>query len=153
MFVRGSDILLFFHDMETFPHYCPFVKGTNQSTVDSHHKRPTMRRFIISLIVVWTGCLKTNRATGDSKLHDAHVIISVAFELQIYAPLAFTRVSPPSVTQVRKPLYLHTMMTSSNRNIFRVTGHLCGEFTGHRWIPHTKASDAELWCFLWFARE
>ena len=29
------------------------------------------------------------------------------------------------------------MMTSSNGNIFRVTGHLCGEFTGHRWIPHT----------------
>ena len=39
-------------------------------------------------------------------------------------------------------------MTSSNGNIFRVTGHLCGEFTGPRWIPHTKASDAELWCFL-----
>ena len=28
---------------------------------------------------------------------------------------------------------------------------LCGEFTGHRWIPHTKSSDAELWCFLWSA--
>ena len=40
------------------------------------------------------------------------------------------------------------MMTSSNGNIFRVTGALCGEFTGHRWIPHTKASAAELWCFL-----
>ena len=26
-------------------------------------------------------------------------------------------------------------MTSSNGNIFRVTGPLCGEFTGHRWIP------------------
>ena len=25
------------------------------------------------------------------------------------------------------------MMTSSNGNIFRITGHLCGEFTGHRW--------------------
>ena len=35
------------------------------------------------------------------------------------------------------------MMTSSNGNIFRVTGHLCGEFTGPRWIPRTKASDAE----------
>ena len=23
----------------------------------------------------------------------------------------------------------------------------------HRWIPHTKASDAELWCFLWSASE
>ena len=25
------------------------------------------------------------------------------------------------------------------------------EFTGPRWIPHTKASDAELWWFLWSA--
>ena len=41
------------------------------------------------------------------------------------------------------------MMTASNGNIFRVTGHLCGEFTGPRWIPRTKASDAELWCFLY----
>ena len=45
------------------------------------------------------------------------------------------------------------MMTSSNWNIFRVTGHLCGEFTGLRWIPRTKASDAELWYFLWSAPE
>ena len=36
-----------------------------------------------------------------------------------------------------------------NGNIFHVTGLLCGEFAGHRWIPRTKASDAELWCFLW----
>ena len=36
------------------------------------------------------------------------------------------------------------MKTSSNRNISRVTGHLCGDFTGLRWIPCTKASDAEL---------
>ena len=59
------------------------------------------------------------------------------------------------------------MMTSSNGNIFRVSGPLCGEFTGDRWIPRTKASvplcreftgdrwisrtkasDAELWCFF-----
>ena len=46
-----------------------------------------------------------------------------------------------------------SMMTSSNGNIFRVTGHLCGEFTGPRWIPRTKASDAELWCFLWSLKE
>ena len=30
------------------------------------------------------------------------------------------------------------MMTSSNGNIVRVTGPLCGEFTGHRWIPGVK---------------
>ena len=39
-------------------------------------------------------------------------------------------------------------MTSSNGNIFRVTGPLCGEFTGHRWIPLTKASDAEFDIFF-----
>ena len=42
-------------------------------------------------------------------------------------------------------------MTSPNGSIFRVTGPLCGDFTGHRLIPRTKASDAELWCFLWSA--
>ena len=41
------------------------------------------------------------------------------------------------------------MMASSNGNIFRVTGPLCGEFTCLRWIQRTKACDAELWCFLW----
>ena len=39
-------------------------------------------------------------------------------------------------------------MTSWNGNIFRVTGPLRGEFNGHRLIPRTKASDAELWCFF-----
>ena len=57
-----------------------------------------------------------------------------------------------SLKQVRVALPSE-MMTSSNGNIFRVTGHLCGEFTGPRWIPHTKASGAELWCFLWSASE
>ena len=45
------------------------------------------------------------------------------------------------------------MMTSSNGNIFCVTGPLRGESTGHRWISLTKASDAELWCFLWYGSE
>ena len=40
------------------------------------------------------------------------------------------------------------MMTSSNGSIFHITGPLWGESTGQGWIPLTKASDAELWCFL-----
>ena len=40
------------------------------------------------------------------------------------------------------------MMTSSNGN---VADPLCGKFIGHWWIPLTKASDAQLWCFLWSA--
>ena len=45
------------------------------------------------------------------------------------------------------------MMTSSLGNIFHVTGPLWGESTGDWWIPLTKASDAEIWCFLWSAPE
>ena len=48
---------------------------------------------------------------------------------------------------------MRNMMTSSNGNIFRVTGHLCGEFTGPRWIPRAKASEVELWCFPWSTPE
>ena len=40
---------------------------------------------------------------------------------------------------------------SSNEKIFRATGPLWGEYTGPRWIPLTKASDAG--CFLWCAPE
>ena len=40
------------------------------------------------------------------------------------------------------------MMTSSNGNIFRVSGSLCREFTGHRWIPCTKASAVGDWTWL-----
>ena len=54
---------------------------------------------------------------------------------------------------IRWSLGGEVMMTSSNGNIFRVNSHLCGEFTGPRWIPRTKTSDAELWCFLWSASE
>ena len=46
-----------------------------------------------------------------------------------------------------------SMTKSSNGNIFRVTGPLRREFIGHRYIPLTKASDAELWSFLWSTPE
>ena len=52
-----------------------------------------------------------------------------------------------SVYQPRRHNNINPMMTSSNGNIFRVTGPLCREFTGHRWTPLIKASDAELWFF------
>ena len=39
------------------------------------------------------------------------------------------------------------MMTSSNGNIFRVTGPLCANFTGHRWIPSQRPVT---WNFVFF---
>ena len=59
----------------------------------------------------------------------------------------------PKMTNPRLPITYFSMVTSSNGNIFRVTGPLWEESTGHRWIPLTKASDAELRWFLWSAPE
>ena len=49
--------------------------------------------------------------------------------------------------------HISIMTTSSNGNIFCVTGPLWGKSTSHQCNPLTKASDAELWYFLWFVPE
>ena len=51
-----------------------------------------------------------------------------------------TRLTPRSISKPETTVALpfRDMMTSSNGNIFRVTGPLCGEFTCHRWIPRRK---------------
>ena len=46
--------------------------------------------------------------------------------------------------KIGESMNFQPMMTSSNGNIFRITGPLCGEFTGHQLIHRTKASDAGL---------
>ena len=51
-------------------------------------------------------------------------------------------------TEFKEARILWIMMMSSNRNIFRVNGPFCWDFTDDRWIPRPKASDAELWCFF-----
>ena len=52
------------------------------------------------------------------------------------------------ITILKNLRHTEIMMTSSNGNIFRVTDPLWGKSTGYRWIPLTKASDAELWYFF-----
>ena len=48
------------------------------------------------------------------------------------------------------PLYVGACHANGN---FSALLPFVWESTGHRWIPLTKASDAELWWFLWFASE
>ena len=62
-------------------------------------------------------------------------------------------VRPPAVICVETTktasmvIIILIMMTLSNGRNFRVTGPLCGEFTGQRWIPLTEARDAGLLIF------
>ena len=80
---------------------------------------------------------------GLTSTDDKSLPESVLFK--IHATICTPRQQYANTKQIT---LIYHMMTSSNGNIFRVTGPSCGEFTGHRRIPLTKASGAELWCFL-----
>ena len=114
---------------------------------------------VLRLHWIWILC-----RISDWSVHSGSYIFIRLGPLR-WAPLAGTRglnlliaVRPVELAQwvatiaglclVAEILYENILMTSSNGNIFSVTGPLCGEFTGHQWIPLTKASDVELCCFF-----
>ena len=107
----------------------------------------------LSLIFAWINGWVNNREAGDLRRHRAHYDVTLMSWIHMmYLPIFFLVASLALWNPHDCPTAKY-MMTSSNGNIFRVTDLLCGEFTGPRWIPRTKASDAELWSFLWTAPE
>ena len=101
-----------------------FVRGIHRGPVNSPHKWPVTRKMFPFDDVIMLCCGEATWGAGDAQLWTIMRCVSSNQLIRRY------------------------MMTSSSENIFRVTGPLWGEFTGHRWIPLTKASNAELWCFL-----
>ena len=84
---------------------------------------------------------------GISKIHDDQCkATSLILSAKIWFPIQCSRGHCSKKTRKKH------MMTSSNGNIFSVIGPLWGEFIGHRWIPLSKASDAELLCLPWFVQ-
>ena len=63
------------------------------------------------------------------------VIMSTDTVRWISALLSFINTLPMMNSSDRFTERVYLMMTSSNGNIFRVTGFLCGEFTGPREFP------------------
>ena len=123
-----------------FPRYLPSVPGIHRSPMNYPHKGQWRWALMFSLICAWTNGWLSSRDAGDLRRHCAHYDVTVM-------------TSSCDIRWQRLSVLWQPMMTPSSGNIFRVTGHLCGEFTGPRWIPRTKASDAELWCSLWSASE
>ena len=151
------------HDMETLSTLLALCAGNPPTPAVSPSDGPIFRSFeVFSLILVWTCWGKKH--SSSRWLSDALMIIWRHNTLNTWALIQNEEGVLQDVTPVRwqwsyvflaqtNRLNACTMMTSSNGNIFRGTGPLCGEFTGPRWIPHTKAGDAELWCFLWSGPE
>ena len=69
-----------------------------------------------------------------------NIWLSVFIDLMLYYRLHCTNIECTYTSEW--PLVADSlkciMMASWNGNIFCVTGHLCGEFTGHWWIPHKR---------------
>ena len=99
-----------------FPRYWPFVRGIHRSPVNSPHKGQWRGALMFSLICVRINGWVNNGEAGDLRRYRAHFDGTVM-------------VIRPNC--MRRP-YSKDMMTSSNGNIFRVTGPLCGEFTPHK---------------------
>ena len=121
-----------------------FVRVNHQSPVASPHKgSATPKMFPFDDVIMTAMSISHDELIPRIPFRMLSIVLIFTWrDLFIY----FSQLhrSIPSI-----PYWTHSqyMMTSSNRNIFRVTGPLWGEFTGHRRIP-LKASDVELWCFL-----
>ena len=159
--------------METFSALLAICAGNSPVPVNSPHKGQWRWALMFSLICAWINGWVNNREAGDLRRYRVHYDVIVMWYVGgrdgdinrtyiTWYTCIKRHVAPYIETYwiviYRDPMHFDikcniTMMTSSNGSIFRVTGHLCREFTGPRWIPHTKASDAGLWCFLWAAPE
>ena len=119
-----------------------------------HNKVPNIHQELGAsepCFVPWTHPVSANKLETDNhntwdyiKYHTSQLlsVSPIHFQARYYCftsrhihvrlvPRIMTSLAPSAANQI-----VESMMTSSNGNIFRVTGPLCGEFTGNRWIPH-----------------
>ena len=76
---------------------------------------------------------KSYKITTNSLYCNRKIIILIKlFSLVLQQIIKMTTTCATSTKNVTK------MMTSSNGNLFCITGHLCGQFIGDRWIPSTN---------------
>ena len=116
-----------------------YILLVSQSTISRHLFRQwlgteqTLKHYLNQSSKVWNWPVETNYQ-------------SLAPTSQFRGQLAERKCGDKTVHSLAHGHIEHDVVI-----IFRVTSPLCGEFTGHRWIPLKKPSDAELWCFLCFA--
>ena len=155
-------------------HYWPFVRGIHRSPVDSPKKEPLMRSFDVffvdslnnlmiweAMVLMWHHCNWTMQNVHNHDkvhwgLHNTSIFQICSIEwctFYLYHRCAvcyidiFDCIMMTIVCILNKNTLCHDDVIKWKH--FRVTGPLCGEFTGHRWIPLTKAGDAELFFCAW----
>ena len=139
MHIAHDDVIKWKH----FPRNWPFVRGIHRSPVNSPHKGQWRGALMFTLICARINGWVNNREAGDLRRHCAHYDVIVMCNPVIQKTLCggpgWCTLPPLGTPRRDSRIPWHhctllasarNMMTSSNGNIFRVTGHLCGEFTG-----------------------
>ena len=108
--------------------YWPFVRGIHRPPVNSPHKCQWRGALVFSFIYTRINGWENNRKAGDLRRHRDHYDV-IVMQYGIRYILGIMHMVHPLMCFV--VVWTETIiMTSSNGNIFRVTGPLCGEFTG-----------------------
>ena len=112
----------------------------------SHHLKQLFLKFLIAPSGINSSEHVTKQKNRSNKYRpfclglvisiDLYAILLRIFVLIVWSPLRCCDHCPGDrLVHYNGAIMSTIMMTSSNGNIFRVTGPLCGEFTGPRWIP------------------
>ena len=127
----------------------PPVNSPHRSPVNSPHKGQWRRALIFSLICTWINGWVNNQDAGDLRRNRAHydviVMLIFIFELKSFDNGIGCR--------------QHAPLVQSNHDDVIKWKHFPRYWPFVRGIhrsavnSRTKASDAELWCFLWSASE
>ena len=120
-----------------FKRYRPFVRGIHRWPVNSPHKGQWRGALMFSLICAWTNGWVNNREARCLRRHRAHYVAIVIFFIKMYQHVADHHLNG---LYYNMPFDYPIDMTHPwHGNIFHITGSLCLESTGHRWVSHTKA--------------
>ena len=152
--------------------YLTFVRGIHRWPVNTPHKGQWLGALMVSFICAWLNGSVNNREAGDLRRHRAHydvtvmvcdkcgciyiyVSIAMYFLVNALIPisifiLSFPTLSTPSnsiqaVHSYRPELFNHDDVIKW-KHFSRYWPFVRG-IRRPRWIPLTKASDAELWWF------
>ena len=111
-----------------------------------YHIKFIFENIFVSFIIVehWDVTFCWNPSSWLIRIHLACVINAIATDaMAIHGTRALAAMVLTNFSwNILIPAPESFLMTSSNENIFCVTGY------GDQWIPRTKASDADLWCFF-----
>ena len=139
----------FIHDdvikWKHFPRYWSFVRGIHRSPVNSPHKGQWRGALMFSFICVWINGWVNNREAGDLRRNRARYDVNVMIRLKSRGHV--------TLSPITGMINLVPLLKSSHCTCWRHQMETFSAFCAGNSPVRTKASDAELWCFLSSASE